>query len=425
MQRKKEILNAAHKALEYGEVHMERWIDALSLILKIFTLYTAITGLFFLLPQKKYKRCPPKTRFAVLIAARNEEAVIGHTVTQFLKQTYPSDLYDLYIIPNNCTDDTAGVARRAGAKVLPCTVPVRTKGQVLQWAFQTLEPMAYDAYCIFDADNLVDPDFLSRMNDAFCAGARLAKGLQKASNPGETWISGCYDLYVENFNLLYSRPRGTLGLSAKLIGTGFAVSRDLLNEMGGFQTVTLTEDTEFAVQCGLRGEKVWWVPEAVTYDEEPLTFHVSMVQRRRWSSGVMQTAQVYIPRLLKAIFTGRHPLLCLDLAVLISGPMFQVLALIPGLYLIWQTLAAGNWLYLVYSIVSFWAGMMGTALLLAVLGKRPVFKMWKTILLYPLFTASWYPLHILAVFKKAKVWKPIAHQGSRPLPQLSSDKAAC
>ena len=308
---------------------MERWIDVLSLVLKLFTLYTAVTGLFFLLPQKSYRRCDPKTRFAVLIPARNEEAVIGHTVAQFLKQTYPESLYDLYIIPNNCTDGTAEAARRAGAKVMVCTVPVRTKGQVLKWAFQQLEPMAYDAYCIFDADNLVDPNFLARMNDAFCAGARLAKGLQKASNPDETWITGCYDLYVENFNLLYSRPRGRLGLSAKLIGTGFAVSRSLLNEAGGFTTVTLTEDTEFAVQCALLGEKVWWVPEAVTYDEEPLSFRVSMVQRRRWSSGVMQTFQVYLPRLLKAIFTGGRPLLCFDITMLIAGPAMQVLGLIP------------------------------------------------------------------------------------------------
>ncbi len=398
---------------------METLIDALSLILKIFTIYTAVIGAFFLLPQRKHKRYAPKTRFAVLVAARNESAVIGQTVTQLLKQTYPKELYDLYIIPNNCTDNTAQVAAQAGAKVLECNVPVKTKGQVLRWAFETLEPEQYDAYCIFDADNLVDPAFLDRMNDAFCAGARVAKSMQKASNPGETWISGCYDLYIENFNLMFSRPRGTLGLSAKLIGTGFAISRELINEMGGFNTVTLTEDTELAVQCALRGEKVWWVPEAVTFDEEPLTFGVSMRQRRRWSSGVMQTFKVYAGRLLKNVFTGKHPLLCWDLLMLIAGPAMQVLALVPGLYLIAQTFITGKWMMLVVAALSFWIGMMGTALMLAVLGRRPVFKMWKTILLYPVFIASWYPLHLLSVFKKATVWKPIVHQGSKPIAQLN------
>lgn len=401
---------------------MKDWIDILNLVLKVFAFYTVAIGIFFFLPQKKYKHQNPKTRFAVLIAARNEETVIGHTVTQFLKQTYPADLYDLYIIPNNCTDDTAGVASRAGARVLPCTVPVKTKGQVLSWAFQVLEREAYDAYCIFDADNLVDPDFLARMNDAFCAGARVAKGLQKASNPGETWVSGCYDLYVENFNLLFSRPRGALGLSAKLIGTGFAVSRELLNEMGGFHTVTLTEDTEFAVQCALKGEKVWWVPEALTYDEEPLSFRVSMRQRRRWSSGVMQTSRIYTLKLLRNVLTLRSPLLCWDLAMLIAGPAMQVLALIPGVQLVWNTVLSGRWTDILLAVGSFWLSIMGTALVLAVLGKRPVFKMWKSILLYPLFIASWYPLHLLSVFKSAKVWKPIAHRGSKPIAQLTTTK---
>ena len=146
---------------------METLIDALSLILKIFTIYTAVIGAFFLLPQRKHKRYAPKTRFAVLVAARNESAVIGQTVTQLLKQTYPKELYDLYIIPNNCTDNTAQVAAQAGAKVLECNVPVKTKGQVLRWAFETLEPEQYDAYCIFEADNLVDHAFIDRMTDAF------------------------------------------------------------------------------------------------------------------------------------------------------------------------------------------------------------------------------------------------------------------
>lgn len=398
---------------------MEYFIDVLKLILQVFALYTALTGAFFLLPQKKHKRFAPKTRFAVLIAARNEGSVIGQTVTQFLKQTYPASLYDLYVIPNNCTDDTAGAAARAGARVLSCTVPVKTKGQVLQWAVQTLEPQKYDAYCVFDADNLVDPNFLARMNDAFRAGARLAKGMQKASNPSETWISGCYDIYIENINLMFSRPRGLLKLSAKLIGTGFAVSRELLEETGGFRTVTLTEDIEYAVQCALRGVRVWWVPEAVTYDEEPLTFGVSMRQRRRWSSGVMQTFEVYGPRLLKSVLTLRNPLLCWDMLMHVAGVAMQALSMIPGAYLLWQTLWTGNWLGLVIAVASFWFTMMGTALLLAVLGRRPVLRMWKTILLYPFFIASWYPLNLLAVFKKAKVWKPIAHKGSKPVAQLT------
>ena len=269
---------------------MEDWIEALSLILKIFTAYTAVISIFFLLPRRKIPRAEARTRFAVLLAARNEEAVIGRTVQQLLDQHYPRELFDVYVIPNNCTDDTEGVARRAGAQILPCLGTVRNKGDALHGAFAALKQAGYDAYCVFDADNLVDPDFLARMNDAFCAGAQAAKGKQTAMNPHDAWISGCYDLYFENFNLLYNRPRGNLGLSAKLVGTGFAVSQALMDRLGGWNTETMAEDAEFAAQCAMAGVRVWWVPDALTYDEEPVTFRQSLVQRRRWCSGVMLSA---------------------------------------------------------------------------------------------------------------------------------------
>ena len=120
-------------------------------------------------------------------------------------------------------------------------------------------------------------------------------------NPHDAWISGCYDLYFENFNLLYNRPRGNLGLSAKLVGTGFAVSQALMDRLGGWNTETMAEDAEFAAQCAMAGVRVWWVPDALTYDEEPVTFRQSLVQRRRWCSGVMSVAGRYLPRLWRRV----------------------------------------------------------------------------------------------------------------------------
>ena len=357
---------------------MEKWVEALSLVLKIFTAYTAIISIFFLLPRRKIPKAAPRTRFAVLLAARNEETVIGRTVQQLLDQHYPRELFDVYVIPNNCTDDTEGAARQAGAQILPCLGPVRNKGDALHYAFAALRNAGYDAYCVFDADNLVDPDFLARMNDAFCAGAQAAKGKQTAMNPHDAWISGCYDLYFENFNLFYNRPRGNLGLSAKLVGTGFAVSQGLMDRLGGWNTETMAEDAEFAAQCAM--------------------------------AGVKSVAGCYLPRLWRRV-PSRNCFYCLDFAVFLSMPIVQVLALLPGLWAVAQAVILENWLALALSLVSFWGGMTLTALALALAGRRKLRPLWKSILLYPLFTASWYPLHILAVFRKTKVWKPIAHRG--------------
>ncbi len=388
---------------------MDLFMDILAAVLKLLTMYTAVIGACFLLPGRKRKKSPPDTRFAVLIPARNEENVIASLVENLFQQNYPREKYDVYVIPNNCTDNTEGVARQAGAKILRCFWPVRTKGDVLHQAFDQLKG-SYEAYVIFDADNLVHPDFLARMNDAVAEGAQIAKSRQIASNPYDSWVSGCYDIYFENFNLLYNRPRATLGLNAKLIGTGFMVTDALLQSFGGWNTETLTEDMEFAAQCAEAGVRIHYVPEALNYDEQPTSFRASLRQRRRWSAGVQSVANLYIPRLV----AKRPKWLRLDMAQNLAMIYVQLLAAVPAGYGLIGLTPASILKTLAVALISFWLGMTVTGLFLTVTNRRSVWKMRKSILLYPLFTASWYPLHILSLFAKPKTWQPIAHRGTKP-----------
>lgn len=136
-----------------------------------------------------------------------------------------------------------------------------------------------DAICVFDADNVVDPGFLSAMNHAWCAGARAAQGYRDSKNPHDTVISGNYSIYYWMVNRFYSHARNAVGLSAIVNGSGFMADLGLLREMGGWNTLTLTEDIEFTTKCILRDVRVEWVPQAVTYDEQPLTFAQSWRQR--------------------------------------------------------------------------------------------------------------------------------------------------
>ena len=379
-------------------------VDILAFVLKILTGYTAIMGICFLLPRKKKPVVPPKTKFAILIAARNEENVIDKLVGSLMGQDYPKELYDIFVIPNNCTDDTESAARRAGAQILHCTVPVKTKGDVLHWTFAHLMGK-YDAYCVFDADNIVDPAFLARMNDVVAAGGQVAKSRQCALNPYDNWVSGSYDLYFQNINLLHSRARAPFSLSAKLVGTGFMVTDSLMQQLGGWNTETLTEDIELAVQCALQGVQVHYVPEALTYDEQPLSFRVSLRQRLRWSAGVESVANRYVGRLL----AKRPSWLRWDLAAHVSMIYVQLLALIPLIYGFIGLPLPRLIQTLVVSLVSFWVGLVAMSIFLSLAAKRNPLKMWKAILLYPLFIASWYPMHILALVAKPKTWKPIAH----------------
>ncbi len=361
-------------------------------------------GVFCLLPRKRYPVVPPKTKFAVLLPARNEENVIGVIIESLQKQEYPKALYDIFVIPNNCTDDTEAAAIKAGARILRCTEPVSTKGEVLHQILGSLQGR-FDAYCVFDADNVVDSGFLARMNDAVCAGAKVAKSRQCALNPYDNWVSGGYDLYFQSINLLHSKARMRFPLSAKLIGTGFMVTDSLLQKMGGWNTKTLTEDIEFAVQGALKGERVYYVPDALTYDEEPISFAVSMRQRRRWSAGVQSVANRYTAKLLFSAPSW----LRLDLLVHINMIYAQLIALIPVIYGVLRTPVLSTLSTLLYSLVGFVAGGIMMGLFLSLTAKRNPKKQWKAILLYPVYLASWYPLHFWALFSKPKTWKHIPH----------------
>jgi len=383
---------------------LDTFMTILEWVLKILAGYTAVMSIFFLIPRKKYPVVPPKTRFAVLLPARNEEKVIGNIIGSLFAQDYPRELFDIYVIPNNCTDDTEGAALRAGAKTLHCPNPVSTKGEVLHQIFEGLMGQ-YDAYCVFDADNIVDSHFLARMNDAIAAGARVAKSRQCALNPYDNWVSGGYDLYFQSHTILHNLPREHFRLNAKLVGTGFMVTDALLQDMNGWNTVTLTEDIEFAVQCALEGERVYYVYDALTYDEEPLSFAVSMRQRWRWSAGVQSVANKYTGKLM-----GKKPSwLRWDLASHINMIYVQLLALIPALY---GMLRAGL-LQTVTAIAVALLGFVGSGILmglfLSVTGRRDIRKQWKAILMYPVYLASWYPLHIVGLVRKPRSWKPIVH----------------
>ena len=383
---------------------------ALAIALKAFTFWFFLTALLFWKRPAPYARRAPQTRFACLIPARNEEAVIGALVESLKAQDYPGALYDIYVIPNNCTDGTEDAARAAGARIFRCFEPVTRKGDALHEAAAWLLPRGYDAFCVFDADNVVHPDFLARVNDAMLAGAKVAKGRLLVKNPRESWVAGCYALYFTLNETFFNRSRANLGLSAKLIGTGFAVHRDVLTRLGGWNTSTIAEDAEFSAQCAALGERVWWVPDAITYDEAPVSFRVSLTQRRRWCSGIMSTAERQLPHLL-ASAPNVNRARAADSAFFLCAPFVQALSFVPALLLALGAALRG--------MLEAWAALAGLSLLGAAIGsliaaavlavlcvqKLPALG----VLLFPLFMASFLPLQLLSLLCPATQWKAIRH----------------
>ena len=201
-----------------------------------FTIYTAYYAIIFIFSFKSIEKrvdYDPKNTFAIIIAARNEEQVIGNLIESLKDQNYPKNMYDIIVIPNNCTDSTDEIARSKGATVIDCSLPIRSKGDVLSFAFDKIlnEHDKYDAFCVVDADNLVHPDFLRKMNSALCSGVKVGQGYRDSKNPYDTIISSCYSIYYWMVNRLHNHARSSIGLSAMVNGSGFMVSADILREM--------------------------------------------------------------------------------------------------------------------------------------------------------------------------------------------------
>ena len=307
--------------------------DKLLLILNILgTLYLVyfagviVLGLFR--KNREFPAAAPQKRIAAVIAARNEAGVIGEAVRTLLAQDYPRELFDIWVIPNNCTDDTEDVAANAGARVLRCAEPVSCKGDVLRFAFRHLLAMDYDAFCIFDADNLVNPGFFRAANDALCHGARIGQGFRDSKNSCESWVAGGMSVFYWFMSRLFNRgPRGA-----------GHVGHPQRHRRGARRRPHPRDGLEHAHAHGRSGTVRPVRParredrlprEAITYDEQPVTFGVSFEQRRRWFRGSMQTTLRYWPKLVWRAIRHRS-LQALDLAIFFLGNIMQFVCLVPG-----------------------------------------------------------------------------------------------
>jgi cellulose synthase/poly-beta-1,6-N-acetylglucosamine synthase-like glycosyltransferase len=287
-------------------------ITALSAVIWtfLFTVYSYNIALAFY-TAKKYKapmQHPPETRFAIVIPAHNEASVLAPLLADLNGQTYPKELYDVFVVADNCNDNTLQIAEQSGVIALNRRSSFRGKGYALRYAFKRLfnhyHERNYKAVCIIDSDNLVAPNFLTEMNNALCEGHKVIQGNLGVKNPNDNWvtkaIAGSY--YVTNS--LWQVNKSKAGLSAACGGTGFCVSSDILKKHG-WRTESLVEDLEFEVIMAEEGQPVFWCDTAKVYDEKPLSLKDAYRQRVRWLKGHMVVLRKHGGKLFKQFLTTR------------------------------------------------------------------------------------------------------------------------
>ena len=255
--------------------------QALVWILTIFWLYQLMISICSLVKLKEKPLLIDKNhKFMAIIPAHNEEAVVGNLVESLKNQDYPKDLYDIYVIADNCTDNTAKIAREKGAIVYErFDSEKKTKGYALQWFLQQKiqENAPYDAFFVFDADNIVDKGFIKAMNKKLCQGEDVVQGYRDIKNPTDSWVTAGYAIFYWTMHRFYHLARYNLGLSPLLNGTGFMVKFDVIKP-NGWDTQTLTEDIEFSLKRIIKGRKLGWATDAIVYDEQPVGFRQSWSQ---------------------------------------------------------------------------------------------------------------------------------------------------
>lgn len=389
---------------------------ALQIVFAIFGGYQTLIAFSGLKRLTKPASFKPQKTFAILVAAHNEEPVIGALLDNLKQLNYPKELYDVFVIADNCSDQTAEIARFHG--VAACErhdLNRRGKGYAIEWMLRELWmlPRQYDAVVMFDADNLASPDYLVHMNNDLCSGSRVIQAYLDTKNPHDSWITSAYAISYWYCNRLWQLARTNLGLANYLGGTGMCFDSSLLKEIGWGAT-SLVEDLEFTMRCVSKGIYPTFNYLAKVYDEKPLTFKASWKQRLRWMQGHFGVARTFFfPLLWQGI--KERSWAKLDMAlyalnvyqVFITGSITVILymdMLLPGnprftsIYLQAPILLLGLTLL---SILQFPIAM--------VLEKAP-WRIVGSLLSMPIYLLSWYPLTIYAFFtQNNKQWSHTKH----------------
>ena len=407
----------------------------------LFTVFYTYQFIYIFIALVKKPLTYPETdktkRYGVLIAARNEEKVLPNLLKSILGQTYPSDLIDIYVVADNCTDNTADVAREYGATVYERQNKERVgKGYALEFLFNCLKRdkglRYYDAYMIIDADNVLRANYVEEMDKAHCAGNRILTSYRNSKNYGHNWVSAGYSLWFMREARHLNNPRSILRSSAAISGTGFLIDSDIIEKNNGWKHFLLTEDIEFTIDSVLHGERVGYCHSAELFDEQPETFRQSWRQRMRWAKGFFQVFRHYGWDLIKGSVMLRWS--CFDLTMNIMPAFILSMIQLVGMAVLipLNTILTGT---MSIPLLESFAQFLGFAYgMLFVLGFFTLLTEWKKIhcpkwkvifhlFTFPLFMLTYIPISMVALFSRVE-WKPIEHRHAIDTTDIDGQGAA-
>ncbi len=379
-------------------------------------------------------------RYAFFIAAHNEEPVIGNLVRSILSQDYPSELVDCFVVCDSCTDNTHAEAEAAGAITWDRNDLARKgKSWVMDYGFDRILNEygdKYEAFIVMDADNIIAPDYLKIMNQAFDAGYLVCTSYRNSKNFDSSWISSAYATWFLREAKFLNNARMMVGTSCAISGSGWMVSEKIVRGMHGWDFHTLTEDIQFSTFCCAHNIQIGFAP-AEFFDEQPLTFKASWTQRMRWTKGFYQVFFSYNRDLLKGIRKGQFA--SYDMLMTIAPGMILTLLsfFVNAVYLIVGSLShgfiatEGELSMCVGSLIMTFASMYVVFFLLAVITTiserkhihaKKKWRIFTNLFTFPIFMMTYIPITVAALFKKVE-WVPTKHDIAVNFDEVMSEGA--
>ncbi len=315
----------------------------------VYQLTLAVAALFYRWPRRDPEAAAAaRARLVVVVPAHDEAALVGRCVRSLRTQTYPDDLYDVVVIADNCSDETAAGARAAGAEVVVRDVPdARGKGHALRWGIDRVlgRAPAPDAVVVVDADSEADPDFLELLVRPFERGAQAVQG-ESLLSPEGSRQAGFRATAFLLVNRVRPAGRAVLGGACNLAGNGMLFSRGLLLAHP-WSAFTSAEDLEYSIHLQANGIRPAFAAGAILRSPAAPNSHAAAEQQLRWEGGKLHVAREQIPRLLSLAVRERRPSLlgtAFELAVpplgflaaaAIIGTIFAAVAVAAGAASVW------------------------------------------------------------------------------------------
>ena len=441
-------INVQYGTVLSNQLNAEGNMNYLTIVAAVFG---TIWGVFFLLlfhyvvftvigifKKKSFPHTDEKKCYGVVIGARNEEAVIGALIDSICANRYPQDKIRIFVVAHNCTDKTAEIARGKGAVVYEYNNPnERTLGYAYRYLYGKINAewgwKNFDGFLVMNADNIMPPDYISKMNDAFVAtgGERVITSYRNSSNFGSNYMSCLYGVFFISCCRYEMRGRTYCGCTTRISGTGYLFPSETVKD--GWPYVTITEDWEFSADRVADGVKIYYCDDAEFYDEQPTTVPIMWRQRLRWARGHMVVFFTRFRKLVRNLFTpvsrggpkNKFSIFDMTLSIMPLGVISTCLAVLNIVCIALSPLfgysAAEVWLHYGLSILigfacTYAVGVLMAVLLVAVERRRiPKVRFWTmaaAVLLWPFFIALNILLDVISLFVRKLEWKTIPHRGA-------------